>query len=85
MDFFGIGPLEILLVLLVALVIFGPGRMTEVGRQLGKAVRMFKQVTFDVTAQVTKEFEEAKKDLQKSATIDESPPPPSESKNATEK
>ncbi|MFC1926377.1 twin-arginine translocase TatA/TatE family subunit [Chloroflexota bacterium] len=85
MDFFGIGPLEILLVLLVALVIFGPGRMTEVGKQLGKAVRMFKKATFDVTAQVTKEFEEAKKDLQKSVTIDESVTPPSESKNATEK
>jgi TatA/E family protein of Tat protein translocase len=34
-----IGPAEILVVLLVALLVFGPHRLPEVGRQLGKGMR----------------------------------------------
>ena len=85
MDFFGIGPLEILLILLVALIIFGPGRMTEIGKQLGKAVRAFRQATFDLTSQVTKEYEETKKELKKSVEIEQPAKEPGESKPTAEK
>jgi Tat protein translocase TatB subunit len=34
-----IGPAEILVVLLVALLVFGPHRLPEVGRQVGKGMR----------------------------------------------
>ncbi|MFC1973801.1 twin-arginine translocase TatA/TatE family subunit [Chloroflexota bacterium] len=85
MDFFGMGPLELLLILLVALIIFGPGRLTEIAKQLGKAVRVFKQTTFDLTAQVTKEFEETKKDLKESVNIEELAKLSGESKTTKEK
>jgi sec-independent protein translocase protein TatA len=37
-----IGPLEILLILVVALLIFGPGRLAELGKGLGEGIRNFK-------------------------------------------
>jgi sec-independent protein translocase protein TatA len=39
---FGIGIWELLILLLVLLVIFGPKRLPEMGRQLGKGMREFK-------------------------------------------
>jgi sec-independent protein translocase protein TatA len=39
---FGIGIWEILILLLVALLIFGPKRLPEMGRSLGRGMREFK-------------------------------------------
>jgi len=61
MDFFSMGIGEILLVLVVALIIWGPGRIAEIGRTLGKMVHALKKATFDLTAQITKETEEQEK------------------------
>jgi TatA/E family protein of Tat protein translocase len=57
MDLFGMGPLEILLILVVALLVFGPERLPEIGRTIGKTVRAFRKTAFDLTAQMTKEIE----------------------------
>lgn len=37
-----IGPLELVVVLVIALVILGPKRLPEVGRSVGKGMRQFK-------------------------------------------
>jgi sec-independent protein translocase protein TatA len=37
-----IGPLEIIIVLIIALVVFGPKRLPELGRSLGKGIREFR-------------------------------------------
>lgn len=37
-----IGPLEIVVVLIIALVVFGPKRLPELGNSLGKGIREFK-------------------------------------------
>jgi sec-independent protein translocase protein TatA len=37
-----IGPLEIVLVLVIALIVLGPKRLPEVGRSLGRGMREFK-------------------------------------------
>jgi sec-independent protein translocase protein TatA len=37
-----IGPLEIVVVLIIALIVFGPKRLPELGRSLGKGIREFK-------------------------------------------
>jgi sec-independent protein translocase protein TatA len=39
---FGIGWMELVIVLLVALVVFGPKRLPEMGRSLGRGMREFK-------------------------------------------
>ncbi len=38
-----IGPLEIVVVLIIALVVFGPKRLPELGNSLGKGIREFKE------------------------------------------
>lgn len=37
-----IGPMELLVVLVIALIVLGPKRLPEVGRSLGKGLREFK-------------------------------------------
>jgi sec-independent protein translocase protein TatA len=36
-----VGPLELIVVLIIALVIFGPKRLPELGRSMGKGIREF--------------------------------------------
>jgi len=57
MDFFGIGFLEVLLILVVALIIWGPKRLPEIARTLGKAMRALKKASNDLTSQVTRELD----------------------------
>jgi sec-independent protein translocase protein TatA len=37
-----VGPLELVVVLIIALVIFGPKRLPELGRSMGKGIREFR-------------------------------------------
>lgn len=37
-----IGPTELVLILALALIIFGPGKLPDVGKSLGKTIREFK-------------------------------------------
>ena len=39
---FGVGPLEIIIVLVIVLIIFGPKRLPDLGRSLGRGMREFK-------------------------------------------
>lgn len=43
---------ELALVLVIALVVFGPGKLPEVGKALGKGIQEFRRAT---TAQVVKD------------------------------
>ncbi|HEY1596927.1 MAG TPA: twin-arginine translocase TatA/TatE family subunit [Thermoleophilaceae bacterium] len=38
-----VGPLELIVVLIIALVVLGPKRLPEVGRSVGKGMREFKE------------------------------------------
>ncbi len=63
MDFFGMGLGEVLVILVIALVIFGPGRLIGISRSLGKFVSSVRKTTSEVTSQITREIEEQKKNL----------------------
>ncbi len=39
---FGIGAPELVVILIIALVVFGPGKLPEIGSALGKGIRDFK-------------------------------------------
>jgi TatA/E family protein of Tat protein translocase len=55
------GPLELVIILVVALLVLGPGKLPEVGSALGKSIR---------------EFRKAASDVQEATKIDTSPLPP---------
>ncbi|MFB0547164.1 MAG: twin-arginine translocase TatA/TatE family subunit, partial [Anaerolineae bacterium] len=50
---------ELILIFIIALLIFGPGKLSEVGRALGKSVREFRQMSQQITAEMTRELEAA--------------------------
>lgn len=47
-----IGPWELVLILLVALIVVGPGKLPEVARSLGKAVNQFQKATSGVKREI---------------------------------
>ncbi len=59
-----IGWMELLLVLGVALIIFGPGKLPELGQTLGKAIREFKGAINNIDADIKKEVNDIKNDVQ---------------------
>ncbi|MBA2382281.1 MAG: twin-arginine translocase TatA/TatE family subunit [Chloroflexi bacterium] len=59
---FNIGAPELIILLIIALVVIGPGRLPDVGAALGKSIR---------------EFRKASTDISDAARIDTSPLPPS--------
>lgn len=42
---FNIGMPELILILVIALVVFGPGKLPEVGKTLGKGIHEFRRAT----------------------------------------
>ena len=69
MGFLGIGTWEILLILILALIILGPGKLTEFARTLGKTVRAIRKASAELTTTVTREL-----------NVTENEPPPSQPK-----
>ena len=48
---FNLGPMELILVLAVVLIIFGVGRLPEVGGALGKGLREFRRTQTEETGE----------------------------------
>jgi sec-independent protein translocase protein TatA len=46
---FNIGPLELVIVLVIALLVIGPKRLPEMGNSLGKTIREFRKASTDVS------------------------------------
>lgn len=61
-----IGVPGLILILVLALIIFGPKKLPEIGRAFGQTLREFKKSTRDLTSDVMEEFEEDKKNATKS-------------------
>jgi len=60
MGTFGIGLWEIIFILMIALLVFGPGRLPEMARTLGRGVNWLRKASFDVSRQISKEWDETK-------------------------
>lgn len=60
---FNFGWMELLLILGVALVIFGPGKLPELGQTLGKAIREFKGAVNNIDADIKKEVNDLQNDI----------------------
>ena len=66
---FGIQPIHILIILIVALLIFGPSRLPELGRSLGKSLNEFRRGTREMT-------EGFREEVTRSGDGNGAPPPP---------
>src|SRR5215510_2311299 len=62
-DMPNIGPLELVIILVIALLILGPGKQPDVGAALGKSIREFRKASSDVQEAVN-------------VSVDTSPLPP---------
>jgi sec-independent protein translocase protein TatA len=72
-----LGPAEILVILVVVLLVFGPNKMPEIGRQLARGVREFRRVQQHLSSEfrsVVSEFDVDDSDHHDDATS--RPPPP---------
>ena len=49
---------EIILILLLALIIFGPRRLPEMGRTIGKSLKEFRKATTDLRQELEVDLEE---------------------------
>ena len=53
---FGLGAMEILIILVIAFLLFGPKELPEIGKQIGKAVKGFKETSEDLRQSVEPEI-----------------------------
>ena len=64
--FAGIGPAELILIFIIALLVFGPKKLPEIGRTVGKALREFKKASDDIKSRIEEEIEASEiKDIRK--------------------
>ena len=49
---FGLGLPELLLILVIGLIFFGPGKLPEIGSALGKSMKEFKQAVNSTEAEI---------------------------------
>jgi sec-independent protein translocase protein TatA len=58
------GPLgiqELVLILVIALIVFGPKKLPELGRSLGKTLAEFKRTSNEIKNSIEKELDEEQK------------------------
>jgi sec-independent protein translocase protein TatA len=48
-----IGPVELIIILVIALLILGPGKLPEVGSAFGKTIREFRKASSDIQESAT--------------------------------
>ena len=63
MNIFGVGIPEILVVLLLAALIFGPGKLPEIAGQFGRAIRELREYARDFRDEYLTDFEEVREEL----------------------
>ena len=57
-----LGPMELIIIAVIALLVFGPKKLPELGSGLGKAIKDFKSAISDTTEQITKPEPQAKEE-----------------------
>lgn len=60
-----IGVPGLILILVLALIIFGPNKLPEIGRAVGKSIREFKRASEGITNDIKEEIQEDLKHAQK--------------------
>src|SRR3954470_18703002 len=73
---FNIGPGELIIVLIIALVVVGPGKLPDVGSALGKSIREFRKAASDVKESTSLDAAPAAASPAVAATVAQAAPTP---------
>lgn len=73
---FDISPIQILIVLAIALLVFGPSRLPEMGRSIGRGLREFRGSIGNITDDLTSEPVTKRHPAASPAAQDPTAPPP---------
>lgn len=76
MNIFGIGLPEMALIMVLALLVFGPKKLPEIGRSMGKALKGFQDASREFEEEFKREAEKIEKTVTEpmKASLEESPP-----------
>ncbi len=67
---FNVGLPEMLIILVIALIVFGPRKLPEIGASVGKAMREFKRASSELTDELNREVEvEKSQERRKAAEV----------------
>ncbi len=72
MNVFGIGLPEMILIFVVALLIFGPKKLPEIGRSLGKTLKGFQEASKEFQEEFKKEAEKIEETVSMNAQLESS-------------
>lgn len=76
MNVFGIGLPEMALIMAIALLVFGPKKLPEIGRSLGKAIRGFQDASKEFESEFKREAERVEKSDDRPMEAKIEPPEP---------
>ncbi|MGD9160159.1 MAG: twin-arginine translocase TatA/TatE family subunit [Desulfobacteraceae bacterium] len=62
---FGLGYMELIIILIIVLIIFGAGKLPEIGSGIGKGIRNFKKATREQPDEISYKEEDKKNDNDK--------------------
>lgn len=71
MNIFGIGLPEMAVIMIVALLVFGPKKLPEIGRSLGKAIRSFQDASKEFENEFKREAQQIEESIQMSAKLED--------------
>ncbi|AFY76466.1 MAG: TatA/E family twin arginine-targeting protein translocase [Hydrococcus sp. C42_A2020_068] len=74
MNFFGIGLPEMILIMVIALLIFGPKKLPEIGRSVGKAIRSFQEASKEFENEFKREAQQLEESVKMKAQLEEGKP-----------
>ncbi len=83
MNIFGIGLPEMGVIMVVALLIFGPKKLPEIGRSVGKTIRSFQEASKDFQNEFQKEVEQLEETVKTTAELEPKQIEPAESEHDT--
>jgi len=72
---FGLGPTELVIILVVALLVLGPNRLPELASGMGRIIRDFRKATRDLSDQVEVDDSIRKPIMELKAALRDEPPP----------
>jgi sec-independent protein translocase protein TatA len=81
---FGLGWQELIIILVIALIIFGPRKLPEIGKSLGQAISDFRNTTKKATDEAKKEIRDIETSIKDSVNGTDSGPDKSDAGNTGE-